>query len=170
MPGGDGRHRRALGEADLLCMRSRRSRPANRLGRADDRGSHPLLEGTACLPGRRRSPRAGPVRGRLPSWAAERLFKDFPPLHDLPEFLDRLEEPRGNASTPAGQASRETPMAISVVCTCGKVLKAKDEMASKRARCPACKAVVQVPAADKEEPQSYAVAPVTATPAPPFPQ
>lgn len=40
---------------------------------------------------------------------------------------------------------------ISVVCGCGKTLKAPAEMAGKRARCPNCKTIVQVPAAEPAE-------------------
>lgn len=40
---------------------------------------------------------------------------------------------------------------ISVVCGCGKTLKAPAEMAGKRARCPNCKTIVQVPAAEPVE-------------------
>lgn len=37
-------------------------------------------------------------------------------------------------------------MAIRVTCSCGKQLKAKDEAADRRIRCPACQSVVHVPA------------------------
>src|SRR5580704_8997042 len=50
-------------------------------------------------------------------------------------------------------------MSISLSCTCGKVLKAKDEMAGKRAKCPACGAVLRVPGAPAEDKPGYAVAP-----------
>jgi hypothetical protein len=39
-------------------------------------------------------------------------------------------------------------MAISVTCDCGRALRAKDEAAGKRVRCPGCGNAVQVPAAD----------------------
>src|SRR5438034_10143985 len=41
-------------------------------------------------------------------------------------------------------------MPISVTCTCGKRLKAKDEMAGKRARCPACGNSVLIPDPESE--------------------
>src|SRR6185437_4069168 len=39
-------------------------------------------------------------------------------------------------------------MSISVVCACGKRLRARDEMAGKRATCPGCGGIMQVPAAE----------------------
>lgn len=52
----------------------------------------------------------------------------------------------------AGQAwsdgvfSGEYRMAIEVACDCGKRYRVKDELAGKRARCPACKAVIAIDA------------------------
>jgi hypothetical protein len=42
-------------------------------------------------------------------------------------------------------------MAISVTCSCGRSLRAKDEAAGKRVRCPQCGSVVQVPAAELDD-------------------
>jgi RsiW-degrading membrane proteinase PrsW (M82 family) len=56
-------------------------------------------------------------------------------------------------------------MSISLPCTCGKVLKAKEEMAGKRAKCPACGAVLRVPGAPEEDKPGYAVAPAAPRPA-----
>lgn len=43
-------------------------------------------------------------------------------------------------------------MPIVVRCTCGKALSVKDELAGKRVRCPACKAVLEVPPAERAAP------------------
>ena len=37
-------------------------------------------------------------------------------------------------------------MSISVLCSCGKVLKARDEDAGKRAKCPACGSIIVIEA------------------------
>ncbi|MFQ3592276.1 MAG: hypothetical protein SNJ82_03685 [Gemmataceae bacterium] len=42
-------------------------------------------------------------------------------------------------------------MAISFVCDCGKPLRVKEELAGKKVRCPACKEVARVPAAEQDE-------------------
>jgi hypothetical protein len=68
-------------------------------------------------------------------------------------------------------------MAISVTCSCGRSLRAKDEAAGKRVRCPGCGNTVEVPApvADVEDealaglmsaPNEYDMAP---PPPPPLP-
>lgn len=41
-------------------------------------------------------------------------------------------------------------MPIAFNCTCGKTLRVPDESAGRRAKCPACGAVVQVPAPEQE--------------------
>jgi hypothetical protein len=43
-------------------------------------------------------------------------------------------------------------MPIAIMCECGKSIRVKDEFAGKKVRCPACKAVVRVPAVDDEVP------------------
>jgi hypothetical protein len=43
-------------------------------------------------------------------------------------------------------------MAITVACDCGKEFKVKDELAGKKVKCPACQAVLTVPAAEDAEP------------------
>ncbi len=52
-------------------------------------------------------------------------------------------------------------MAISFTCTCGKVLKARDELAGKKARCPECGAILEIPrpepAPDIEDVAAYAL-------------
>lgn len=61
-------------------------------------------------------------------------------------------------------------MAISFACGCGKVLKARDELAGKKARCPECAAILEIPrpapapAADIEDVAAYALQ--EGTPAP----
>jgi RsiW-degrading membrane proteinase PrsW (M82 family) len=50
-------------------------------------------------------------------------------------------------------------MTFSVICECGKTLKAPPEMAGKRARCPNCKAIVHVPAAEPVMPVFEAAEP-----------
>ena len=42
-------------------------------------------------------------------------------------------------------------MAISVKCECGKPLRVPDEMGGRKVRCPACKAVLAVPAVEEDE-------------------
>jgi hypothetical protein len=42
-------------------------------------------------------------------------------------------------------------MAIVLQCDCGKTLKVSDDFAGKKARCPGCKAVLDIPAADGDE-------------------
>src|SRR5438067_12590152 len=41
-------------------------------------------------------------------------------------------------------------MPITVSCSCGKQLRAKDESAGKKIRCPGCGSVLSVPAAEEE--------------------
>ncbi|HZU38751.1 MAG TPA: PrsW family glutamic-type intramembrane protease [Gemmataceae bacterium] len=57
-------------------------------------------------------------------------------------------------------------MAISFVCTCGKTLRAPDEAAGKRSRCPVCGETVTVPT--PEAPAGYAL--LEEPPAPPEPK
>jgi hypothetical protein len=45
---------------------------------------------------------------------------------------------------------------ISFKCQCGKGLKVRDEAAGKKVRCPACKQVIQIPAASPEPPEQAA--------------
>ena len=47
-------------------------------------------------------------------------------------------------------------MAIKVTCSCGKKLRAKDEAAGKRAKCPACGKIVVVPASPAPHPNVLA--------------
>jgi hypothetical protein len=48
---------------------------------------------------------------------------------------------------------------IEIKCQCGKVLKAPDSMAGKRAKCPACGTVLVVPAAEEEILEAEEIAP-----------
>jgi hypothetical protein len=55
-------------------------------------------------------------------------------------------------------------MPITFNCTCGKTLRVPDENAGRRAKCPACNAVLTVPAPEPvfeivEEPEKPAIAP-----------
>src|SRR4051794_18885366 len=49
------------------------------------------------------------------------------------------------------------PMTIKFVCSCGKRLKARDEMASRRTPCPRCGALVGVPALRTSDPNGEAI-------------
>jgi hypothetical protein len=42
-------------------------------------------------------------------------------------------------------------MPISLLCPCGRSLKAKDEFAGRKVRCPECRAILEVPAPVREE-------------------
>lgn len=58
-------------------------------------------------------------------------------------------------------------MAISFACSCGKALRAKDEAAGKRAKCPQCGAIVNIPAPEvNDEAGEYALMPEEPAPAP----
>ena len=55
-------------------------------------------------------------------------------------------------------------MAIAFVCACGKSLHAKDELAGKKTKCPACGSILTIPAleraaADEEEVAGYLLEP-----------
>src|SRR5690348_9992307 len=43
-------------------------------------------------------------------------------------------------------------MAISFACSCGKSFRAKDELAGKRTKCPACGQVLVIPSSQVSEP------------------
>lgn len=58
-------------------------------------------------------------------------------------------------------------MPLQIQCTCGKLLRVKDELAGKKARCPGCKAVLEVPELTVVVPEEDDAADVAVTTAPP---
>lgn len=59
-------------------------------------------------------------------------------------------------------------MPITFSCTCGKTLRVPDASAGKRAKCPACAAVVSIPAAPASDPVLEVVEDPVAPPAPAY--
>jgi hypothetical protein len=57
----------------------------------------------------------------------------------------------------------ESVMPITFNCTCGKTLRVPDAHAGRRAKCPACNAIVPVPAPEKEP--EFEIVEETPTPA-----